>query len=56
MAVVRIFDRIGDRKNMARNRMRYLVNEMGWEKFQNLVLKERAIVTGNTISGYKTKC
>jgi len=29
---------------MARNRMRYLVNEMGWEKFQNLVLKERAIV------------
>ena len=44
MAVVRIFDRLGDRKNLARNRMRYLVNEMGWEKFQNLVLKERAIV------------
>jgi len=35
---------MGDRKNMARNRMRYLVHEMGWEKFQNLVLKERAIV------------
>ena len=44
MAVVRIFDRLGDRKNLARNRMRYLVNDMGWEKFQNLVLKERAIV------------
>ena len=44
IAVVRIFDRLGDRKNIARNRMRYLVNEMGWEKFQNLVLKERAIV------------
>jgi len=44
MAVLRIFDRLGDRKNMARNRMRYLVNDMGWEKFQNLVLKERAIV------------
>jgi len=44
IAVLRIFDRLGDRKNMARNRMRYLVNEMGWEKFQNLVLKERAIV------------
>jgi len=29
---------------MARNRMRYMVNEMGWEKFRNLVLKERAIV------------
>lgn len=44
IAVLRIFDRLGERKNMARNRMRYLVNEMGWEKFQNLVLKERAIV------------
>lgn len=44
IAVVRIFDRLGDRKNLARNRMRYLVNDMGWEKFQNLVLKERAIV------------
>ena len=44
IAVMRIFDRLGDRKNMARNRMRYLVHEMGWEKFQNLVLKERAVV------------
>jgi len=41
---MRIFDRLGDRKNLARNRMRYLVNDMGWEKFQNLVLKERAVV------------
>jgi len=44
IAVIRIFDRLGDRKNLARNRMRYLVAEMGWEKFQNLVLKERAVV------------
>jgi sulfite reductase (ferredoxin) len=44
IAVLRIFDRLGDRKNLARNRMRYLVNDMGWEKFQNLVFKERAIV------------
>ena len=44
IAVVRIFDRMGDRKNLARNRMRYLVNDMGWDKFQNLVLKERAVV------------
>ncbi|AFS80594.1 sulfite reductase ferredoxin [Candidatus Nitrosopumilus koreensis AR1] len=44
IAVLRIFDRLGDRKNLARNRMRYLVNDMGWEKFQNLVLKERAVV------------
>ena len=44
MAVIRIFDRMGDRKNLARNRMRYLVNDLGGEKFQNLVLKERAVV------------
>jgi len=44
VAVIRIFDRLGNRDNMARARMRYLVNEMGWEKFQNLVLKERAMI------------
>jgi sulfite reductase (ferredoxin) len=44
IAVMRIFDRMGDRKNLARNRMRYLVNDMGWENFKNLVMKERAIV------------
>ena len=44
LAVVKIFDRMGDRKNLARNRLRYLVHDMGWEKFQNLVLKERDVV------------
>lgn len=48
MAVVRLFDRNGNRENMARNRMRYLVNEMGWEKFQKMVLKERSIVNMTT--------
>ena len=43
IAVMRIFDRLGDRKNMARNRMRYLVHDMGWDNFKGLVLKERAI-------------
>jgi len=44
IAVIRIFDRLGNRKNMARNRMRYLVDEMGWENFQNVVLKERSVM------------
>ena len=44
IAAIRIFDRLGDRKHMERNRMRYLVDQMGWEQFQTLVLKERAIV------------
>ncbi len=48
MATVRLFDRHGNRENMARNRMRYLVHEMGWEKFQAMALKERAIVEMTT--------
>ena len=44
IAVLQIFDRMGDRKNLARNRMRYLVDEMGWDKFKNLILKQRTIV------------
>lgn len=44
IAVMRLFDRMGDRKNLARNRMRYLVHDMGWDNFKTLVLKERAIV------------
>ena len=48
MATVRLFDRHGNRENMARNRMRYLVHELGWEKFQRMVLKERSIVEMTT--------
>lgn len=48
MATVRLFDRHGNRENMARNRMRYLVHETGWEKFQKMVLKERSIVEMTT--------
>jgi sulfite reductase (ferredoxin) len=44
MAIIRLFDRHGNRENMARNRMRYLVHEMGWDKFKKMVLKERSIV------------
>lgn len=44
IAVIRVYDRMGNRENMARNRMRYLVNELGWEKFKNVVLKERMMV------------
>lgn len=44
MATIRLFDRLGDREKMHRNRMRYLVHDMGFEKFQKLVLKERIIV------------
>ena len=50
MATIRLFDRHGNRENMARNRMRYLVQEMGWNKFQRMILKERSIVEMTTAS------
>ncbi len=43
LAVIKLFDRLGNRKNMARNRLRYLVNEMGWEKFRSIFLKKRQV-------------
>lgn len=48
MSTIRVYDRLGNRENPARNRMRYLVNEMGWIKFQALLLKERDIVEATT--------
>lgn len=44
IATIRVYDRLGNRENLARNRMRYLVNEIGWEKFQSILLKERTVV------------
>ena len=44
ISVIRLFDRLGDREKVHRNRMRYLVHDMGFAKFRELVLKERSIV------------
>src|SRR4029078_10309329 len=44
IATIRLYDLLGNRENLARNRMRYLVSEIGWEKFQGLLLKERILV------------
>lgn len=48
MATIRLFDRFGNRENLARNRMRYLVHETGWEKFQKMVIKERKMMSVTT--------
>jgi sulfite reductase (NADPH) hemoprotein beta-component len=39
-AVVRVFHRLGDRKNRQANRLKFLVKKMGWEAFQQEVLGE----------------
>jgi sulfite reductase beta subunit-like hemoprotein len=43
-AVIRIFDRYGERKQRMKARMKFLVQSMGWEKFRAAVDAERAIV------------
>lgn len=40
-AIVRIFDRFGNRENRSRARMKFVIQEFGVEKFRKLVFKER---------------
>ncbi|MFQ5846499.1 MAG: nitrite/sulfite reductase [Candidatus Methylomirabilales bacterium] len=40
-AIVRVFDRFGNRENRNRARMKFVIQELGVEKFQKLVFKER---------------
>jgi sulfite reductase (ferredoxin) len=43
-AVCRVFARLGEKKNRARARLKFLVARLGIEKFRRLVLEERAIL------------
>ena len=53
IATIRLYDRLGNRVKMHRNRMRYMVHDMGFEKFQELVLKERIIVNATKSTATK---
>ncbi len=44
LAVIRVFDRFGERKQRMKARMKFLVQSMGWEKFKEAVDAERAII------------
>src|SRR5690606_27324157 len=39
-AVVRVFHRLGDYKHKHRNRMKFLVKQLGWDRFRDEVLAE----------------
>ena len=43
-AVCRVFARLGEKKNRARARLKFLVARLGMEEFKRLVLEERAIL------------
>ncbi|MGH9751542.1 MAG: nitrite/sulfite reductase [Blastocatellia bacterium] len=43
-AVIRVFDRYGERKQRMKARMKFLVQTMGWEKFRDTVDAERGII------------
>jgi sulfite reductase beta subunit-like hemoprotein/uncharacterized protein (UPF0332 family) len=44
-AVARVFARLGEKKNRSRARIKFLVQDLGIEKFKELVLEERKALT-----------
>src|SRR6202140_3891120 len=44
-AISRVFARLGEKKNRARARIKFLVQDLGIEKFRELVLEERKTLT-----------
>ena len=44
-AVARVFARLGEKKNRSRARIKFLVQDLGIEKFKELVLEERKTLT-----------
>ena len=50
-AILRVFERCGERRNRARARLKFLVEQLGWSEFQQRVLEERQVVWA-TQSGY----
>ena len=46
-AVLNVFNKYGDRKNRHHNRLRFLIEDMGWEKFSQLVAEELERVREN---------
>src|SRR6476620_7004812 len=43
-AIARVFARLGEKKNRSRARLKFLVQDLGIEKFRQLVLEERKIL------------
>ncbi len=43
-AIVRVFDRLGNRQNRMRARMKFLIEDLGIEEFRRLVFEERRVV------------
>ncbi|MBI2061414.1 MAG: nitrite/sulfite reductase [Nitrospirae bacterium] len=48
-ALVRVFNRTGNRKNRYRARMKFVIQTLGWEKFVQEVRKERDAVLKETL-------
>ncbi|MGC1378950.1 MAG: nitrite/sulfite reductase, partial [Anaerolineales bacterium] len=51
-ATVRIFDRLGNRQNRSKARIKFLVEQMGVEAFRALVIKERNVLGLFQPTGY----
>lgn len=49
-AIIKVFDRKGDRVHMYRNRLRYLLRDLGFAEFRRLVFEERSTLKGFSFS------
>lgn len=49
LAILRVFDRLGNRQNKARARLKFLVKDLGIEEFRRLVFEERAQVAAENL-------
>lgn len=39
-SIINVFNKYGNRKNRHHNRLRFLIQDLGWEKFKTLYHKE----------------
>jgi sulfite reductase (NADPH) hemoprotein beta-component len=46
-AIVRVFHRLGDFEHKQRNRMKFLIKSIGWERFEEEVARERQRIAGS---------
>ena len=47
-AIVRVFDQTGERDNKLRARMKWVINNLGWEEVQRRILKQRKFLMASS--------
>ncbi len=58
-AVLRMFERVGERQNRAVARLKFLIERLGWPEFQRMVLEARPVIwatqSGHALRAHKVR-